>query len=94
MDVRFAIASPIIDFKNELNSNKSVENLITTTPYASFTTKTYHYDFKFGTDFFPIGGLVGEYKLSNSLYGNQIYKVDLLFANVCKTDAGFCIKGK
>ncbi len=81
MDVGFGVVYPMVNFKNDLN-DEAGEDIIISAPYASFTTKPYKDNFKFGIGFFPIGGLGAEYRLVNSLYGDQVYKVDLLFAKL------------
>lgn len=81
MDLGFAIAYPSLNFKNALN-NKNGESVIISSPSASFTTKPYNERFKFGIGFFPMGGLGAEYRLLNPIYGEQVYKVDMLFVKL------------
>jgi len=78
VNVEVGILNPHTKFKNNLNDEDG-ENLLCAAPSAGFLTTPLGGKIKLGFGLFSTGGLASEFRLTNDLYGDQVYESDLCF---------------
>ena len=78
VNVEIGLLNPHPKFENQLN-NEDGQNLLCPALSASFISAPISDNIKLGFGLFPIGGLSSEYRLTNAIYGDQVYESSLSF---------------